>query len=318
MNLPRAQNNSMNETTQENSNPSSPINNQPVQTPLPSTPTAQKNRFPLVIVILGILLILCAVSAGAFFVLNNNAKKDVPITQVTPTVVMTTTSPSPTITTQNTNDFSPFATRNYQLSDKIFDKEPYPSEMTGIPDSDLVPISCSKWYQSNYNGTYGFYDDKTKKTFSPSNELLAIVTNALKTLPPQKQGGSLPTIPPNSIDAFWVCKTQAGQQYIEYESWAGGGGTSNISYIGSVASNNSVELTTSIPNDGAAYFGCRLPFQITKSNILYLGCGGGDGGAASASVYRVNLTQQSTASTRLIKCTIAANLEGTDSTIKCQ
>lgn len=45
-------------------------------------------------------------------------------------------------------------------------------------------------------------------------------------------------------------------------------------------------------SNGAPYFGCSSPTLLTKTNIMYLSCGGGDGPIGKSSIYKIDLNSQ--------------------------
>ena len=44
----------------------------------------------------------------------------------------------------------------------------------------------------------------------------------------------------------------------------------------------------------APYFGCSNPLQLTTKGILWLSCGGGDGGMGKSSIYKVDINNKTT------------------------
>lgn len=187
-----------------------------------------------------------------------------------------------------------YSKRQFDVNKNFFNTESYPNELIAIENKDLVGMKCSPEYVRQVGGEYTLGTNPESKLEDVS--LLGIITNLNKT------------IVNNYIAVFTMCDTENGMRIIEYETWSGGGGLGNTAYFGIVKDARDIEEITSIKNDGIPYFTCNRPLELTTSNILYYGCGGGDGGSGSASIYKIDLNNKT--STRIIKCDSSANPNG--------
>lgn len=184
--------------------------------------------------------------------------------------------------------------RQFDVNKNFFNTEPYPNELITIENKDLLGMKCLPEYVRQVGGEYTLGTDPEFELKDVS--LLGIINNLNKT------------VVDNYIAAFAVCDTENMMRIVEYEVWGGGGGSKNVAYFGVVNTSDNIETVTSIKNDGSAYFTCNNPLQLTVSNVLYYGCGGGDGGSGSASIYKIDLNKQLV--TRVIKCDSSTNPNG--------
>ncbi len=179
-------------------------------------------------------------------------------------------------------------TRYFNLTDNFFEKQKYPSEITSIPEELLISMACSPFY-SGWNGKYS-YNDETTTTSYPLTDptILSYIDSITKTYPDKQ------------VAEIMTCTPQSGKTIVLYSLGPCGGGCSGIPYVG-IANGLTVKEITSI-NEPWAYFGCRQPLQLTNTGIFYFQCGGGDGGGASASLYKLSLSSQTVA--KIIQCTL--------------
>ena len=71
--------------------------------------------------------------------------------------------------------------------------------------------------------------------------------------------------------------------------FAGGGGGWDAYVFQLIRSSSVPRKIAYIPFQNAAYWGCGTVYAITKYDIAYMECGGGDGGVSSTDLYQVNL-----------------------------
>lgn len=189
-----------------------------------------------------------------------------------------------------------YSKRQFDINSKFYLTQGYPSEVIDTKEDNLLGISCSQQYVRQMDKWYSDYDNKTE--LKDAN-LLRLIESASLDLKGSKT---------DSFIFFAFCAIENGGTIVKYEKWAGGGGSRNVVFFGVLNTSGSVEEVTNIKNDGMPYFTCNRPLQLTASNILYYGCGGGDGGSGSASIYKIDLNKKT--STRIIKCDSSANPNG--------
>ncbi len=196
-----------------------------------------------------------------------------------------------------------FSKRLFNPTDKLIENYGLPTILTNLKDSELIGINCSHYYEGDYNGGFVTYfgSSSSEGIKLTDEELLSFVRNN------------------PSISAISQCKTDSGETIIHYEVFAGGGGMGNVAYFGKLSASGTIQNKITIPNDGAPYFGCRNPYALTKNNIFYWGCGGGDGGFGQVSIYAINFSKATV--DKVTKCTSTANSSADDpvgtSTVVC-
>ncbi len=203
--------------------------------------------------------------------------------------------------TNTTTNSGRFSKRLFDPNGTIIETAPFPKEMTKISDSALVGLQCSGFYYNYGNG--GFLMETESGSKEMTDALLLDVASKHPT-----------------ISALSSCRTETGGTIVHYEIEAGAAGAGNTSSFFTLETDGSLKKISSISNDGAPYFICSRPYMLTDKNIVYWGCGGGDGGFGQSSVYAIDLNTSSTR--RVIKCTSTADSESADpggpSTVKCE
>lgn len=208
----------------------------------------------------------------------------------------------PTLMTPNTEHGNIFSKRLADTNAFFTEKISYPAEMITLTDSELMGISCSKHFDGDNNGKFFSYTENSSQI--PMTDPILLQVARLKP----------------DASAMMQCTTEGGQTVILYENFSGGGGSNTVSYFALWSKAGTLSDIANIPNDGAPYFTCSRPYMLTIRNILYWGCGGGDGGFGQSSIYAIDLNKSS--ARRLIKCTSTADSDlaepiGT-STVKCE
>ena len=168
--------------------------------------------------------------------------------------------------------------RLFDVSSKWIAGVKYPSEVTDVQEQNLIGLKCSAYYQSTDGVAYEALIDGDPQKLTDQT-LIGLI---------KKTGSNIG----KSVSAAFYCEPNEGAILYEYETQAGGGGTGNVAHINLVSADGSIEKVTEIPYDGAAYFACRKPLQLTSANIFYIECGGGDGGGGAASVYSIDLNDK--------------------------
>lgn len=167
-----------------------------------------------------------------------------------------------------------------------FDEErKYPESIRNIPVRDYAKLRCTPMFYFNYE-----YLDNPNDTALPilvSEDYKSAVDdeklNAFaKSLIVQIQKQETRRYP----SYITRCETDK-RDIVIYTIESGGGGTGNKVYVGYID-----ESPVVIPNEepySAAYFGCGDPILLTKSEKMYIRCGGGDGPAGNSSIIEVDL-----------------------------
>lgn len=189
-----------------------------------------------------------------------------------------------------------FSKRQFDISSKFYLTQNYPSELIDIKEDNLLGMNCSQQYVRQMDKWYSDYDNKIEVKDA---NLLRLIESA----PTELKGSKT-----DSFVFFNSCALENGGIIVKYEKWIGGGGFRNVAHFGIANASGNVEKIASIENDGAPYFTCNKPLQLTTSNVLYYSCGGGDGGSGSASIYKIDLNKKTI--TRIIKCDSSANPNG--------
>lgn len=238
---------------------------------VPPLPIKQNNNLLLMI---GGALLLILVGCGAYYAGLQQSKTTKHTSQ---TIVAQTPTHQPTAipSPSSSNGVNDFKLRYFSTSDTFFDKEAYPSELVNTPESSLTPLSCTSSYAAVENG-YITYDTDTKKQVPLTDASLLSQIQMLKSQYPGK-----------TVNEILACTPQLGKKIILYSLGPCGGGCSGMPYVG-VADDSGIHEAAKI-QDTIAYFSCDKPLQLTKNNDFYFECGGGDGPAASATIYKLSL-----------------------------
>ncbi len=213
--------------------------------------------------------------------------------------------PSPASSPSNISLLGNPIKRLYFPGEKIFTKMDYPIEMTGINDGDLHNLQCSPDYYRDYEKQHYTYqeDPRVAAVEMKDQNLYLLAEKAFEI--------------DLDADVYRACKVDDGRYILEYEKQGGGGGSNNKSIFGVLGTDKTFQKITEIPTDGSPYFGCYKTLQLTKSNILWYQCGGGDGGYGSVSVYKIDLSNKN--HTLVTKCEAISDPMDLDKTdMKCQ
>ena len=214
--------------------------------------------------------------------------------EVKPSQLPTQQSTSiPTTSADNTAS-NEFKVRYYNPNDIFFDKEKYPIEITDVQDSSLTQMSCTSNY-TGYGKDYTSYDESTRKSNPLTDKTLL---SDIQMLNKQYNG--------KTVSEILACVPQQGKRIVLYSLGPCGGGCSGIPYVG-VEDSTGIHQVSQIQNN-MAYFGCRQPLQLTKTNNFYFKCGGGDGPGASASIYNLSLNNLTV--TKVKECTAGIDEAG--------
>jgi len=269
---------------------------------------------PLILVLLIVTASILSSFATYFVVLTNQNAQSQMSYQQNPTVLPTQAVVSTPIQRTTTKSF---VKRQFDINKKIEISGgnfiDYPKEILSISENDLVAMRCSPYIWYGYNpDSYLYYDENvpagkitTKDTKILTDErLLKLINEAKKT------------VPSKTIGDIRFCDTEDSRTVFQYGTHAGGGGSQNVANFGIVNSDGTVRKITAIPNDGAPYFECRWPLQLTKSGLLYYECGGGDGFFGATSFYKINLIANTHSA--VLKCTSVGNDMGEPIKITCK
>lgn len=248
-------------------NPVEPLTQQ-VQHPVNN----QRRNLPI---ILGVLVLLFVVGVGAYYLGTKQNKPLASNITSTPTPTENAISQVTPIPTSTSNSVKEYKARYFNVTDNFWENIKYPTELTQIVESSLTPISCTSTY-SGYGKDYTSYDEKTQKSTPLTNALLL---NYIQTINKKYEG--------KTVSEIFACSPEQGKTVILYSLGPCGGGCSGIPYVGIVNGSDIQEAGTM--QEDMAYFGCRQPLQLTKDNIFYFKCGGGDGPGASTSIYKLSL-----------------------------
>lgn len=184
--------------------------------------------------------------------------------------------------------------RLFDVNAKIYDTQSIPEELIKYNEDELVPLSCSPAFSKNLDGDpYTIYDTNLKinRTLT-SPEVLGMISKIIDRRQAER------------LSLFAFCKTDDGRTIVSYEKVQGGGGSGNIMFYGWFDKSGSFHDIVSIPNYGVPYFGCSTAIQLTKSNLLYVMCGGSDLGG-SQSIHKIDLNSKT--ASQLLRCDINMN-----------
>lgn len=252
-------------------------------------------------IVLAIGLGLCLLLATFYILTLNNKIKDIAQNNnqaLTPSDNQTST-PTPIANPTSTN-VTNFPKRQFSLTEKLFEDREYPVELSSIPESDLVGMSCSKDYFSWSGNDYSYTDPKTNETTKLSDSRL--LTYLSKAEANHGKG---------NIISIAYCDIENGKTIVGYRAGPCGGGCAGIQHFSYADNAGNLTLMTKVqPQEEGAYYGCK-PAELTKNKILYLKCSG----EGTASVQKLDLTTNTY--TPVISCRYT-NYGEPDSTITCK
>ena len=256
--------------------------------------------FSLVILIL-VIFLLGAASAGGYY-LGTRAKSS----PEQPQAVSNTT---PSSTTAHVADLpisllGEYKKRFYDPAKVFTGKAPYPLELTSVSESDLSSLRCSPSFQrDDLNSRYIYYKDNSSDPLVMNDpKLIELAEKSFEV----DFGGEF----------YLACQVDDGRYILVYNKPSGGGGLENKIAFGVLSKDNVYEKITEIANDNIPYFGCSSPYQLTKTNILWYRCGGGDGAYSANSIYKIDINAKT--NNRLIKCETSDDLDKQGISEKCQ
>lgn len=275
--------------------------------PLPVDPNSNiKNIFLIAFVLIGFILF----GVGGYYLGTRNTQQTQPIqpkdqNQTYPSSTTTVFQPSPT---QTPITKAGYLKRQFDPTKKFFSTRDYPTEIINITDTQLVGMKCtagltcvSPYTECTYYPENADTSKPPSKTTDP--QLLNIIKEANKTIDKETVMGT----PTRDIEEVTSCEIDDGRQILRYKTGGGGGGAGSVDYIGVVSPSRTINKIASI-QENTAYFGCYQPLQLTKSNILYYQCGGGDGMGGSGSIYKIDL--QNKTALPLLQCTSLGDESG--------
>lgn len=175
--------------------------------------------------------------------------------------------------------------KNFQPDQDFVERYPYPDEIINLKDENLIAFSCDRTYTLQANGKYTYteFDEKATKPGSITFDNPAIVdyVTARNNNPPEGVAGL----------NIQTCLMEDDRTLLVYDSapnvTVGGGGVGADVNIGFFEGDNTA--TAKIPMGKGPYFHCSEILAVTKNNVVYAACGGGDGGYGARAIYRVGL-----------------------------
>lgn len=265
----------------------------------------QKGLAPIVIILLITLL------GGGYFIYQSQGKITTPSSQPTPQPFEPSSSAPVSISPAspyNPEEYTVwtyglplssegFKKRQFDINKKFFKSKNYPDEVINISEENLVGMKCTpRIFKSVGPSAIAELTEEKKE------KLLALIKEADKTIDKLDRFGN-----PAEIYEVTYCQTEDGRQILRYKISSGGGGGGGADYIGLVNPDNTIKRVAKIADNHFAYFGCYNPLQLTKDNILYYNCWGGDGPSGVASIYKISLNDSSVK--RLIDCKSGVDIE---------
>ena len=244
------------------------------------------NQHGGIVVILGILVVVIFASVGSYY-LGTQQNRPEQLSSVTPSD-SPSALPSETIVPKSTMtaavDTKKYLNRFFNPAESWFREggEKYPTELTQIESSGLIPLSCTPVMtatDSSGDIVYQYYNEETKLNDTLTDSVYLNYIDQLNKINTTKTT--------TQINEIVFCSTKEETAFIMYGLGPCGGGCSGIPYV-AVAKNSKVSEVGKI-EDNMAYFGCREPLQLTKDAIFYFRCGGGDGPSGSASIFKLSL-----------------------------
>jgi hypothetical protein len=190
---------------------------------------------------------------------------------------------------------STFSKRQFNTSENFLAEKPYPTEILKIGEEDLVDIGCGPALFCNTS--YGLksdchyplipslpFDDKNEATADLEGDLSVLVKQLEKTM-----NNAL-------LGTLQICTTKNKNYILLYRT---SDELRGPNYIGLLKQDGAVQRIATINETGLPYGGCEL-LQLTKSDILYYQCMGGDGPYYTKIIYKADLANKT--SSRLTKC----------------
>lgn len=243
------------------------------------------NHFALFTFIIACLLI--AGLYGYYFVQSKTISQTVQPTarpiSINPTSIVSF-SPTPVLPTSEPLSIKSFTKRHFDVTEKFFSTQSFPSTLLNMNENELISMRCTQWFEnvspSEDQTHFSYYNESLEKSVRLTDaQLLNLIQPANKTLP----SGS------GTISSIRGCETENGTYIVIYSLTRGGGGAGSDTYFAFANSDNSLQKITTIPSENGAYFACHQPLQLTKTNLLYYRCSGGEG--TMASIYEVDLNK---------------------------
>ncbi len=274
----------MEPTIQEPANESS-VNNPPspdVQNP-PNAPKIMNAKYKDLLLLLGVIVIGVILIVAAKIFADKTTPKQTPTTIMeAPTRPPSTPTPTPSL---NSAEVKNYKTRLFDVSDKFFKDEGYPAELTSVPETQLTPISCTKFY-TGYGKDYESYDDKTNIHTPLTDTTLLSYIGLLN----KKYEGK-------TVDNIMACNSQTNQTVIFYGLGPCGGGCDGVPYV-SIVKDSTVQEISKVPNDaGLPYYSCWKGLQLSNGIYFYFECSGGDVGGGNE-IFQLNLNNSTLSTIR--------------------
>ncbi len=280
-----------------------PLPTSPIPAPIHEKKSSKKN---VGLIIGGIILLLILIGFGAFY-FSSHQKKSMTLDKAK--YIESTATPIPTqVSTFSSSLPKEYKIRHFDITEDFApENEKYPTEITQASDDSLTPIYCTPNY-TKYGDKYTSSDETNKTITLDDLETL----NYIKTLEEKYKSED------RSVMEISTCAPKEDKIIILYSLGPCGGGCSGVPYVGIVNGEEIKEIAniSKLEDQGMAYFGCRQPLQLTKNNIFYFTCGGGDGPGSSASIYKLSLVTE--AVSRIETCNTSGTEDGNGSKTECK
>lgn len=255
--------------------------------------------------------IVCLFIIGIFavFLVNPSYVKE-PYKPYSSSTSFPSSTPSPTPYPFGNSDVfisSPLVKRNYdpnkQIEGRFQTINVYPpsfnSLLANISDNDLIGIKCAPWIGFYKTTGYTYYLNKEMLTLNDSH-ILSILDKVNSSV-----------MKDSIISGYFVCQTEDNRIIMNYSSYKYGQSQLDRTYhFMQIDSQSNLESITDIPLNG--WSSCNTPLVLTKNNILYYQCDGGDGTSGHYLFYKIDLNNKT--NQLLLQCDI--NTEEATST--CQ
>ncbi len=173
----------------------------------------------------------------------------------------------------------------------------YPPEILNLKDHELVEISCSKDYAQQPSGKYISYSNREKTELTDPR-----IKNHLEQ---------------NPLDVTEIswCNDHYNHILITYELHRGEYNHENEIHFSYLNQDNTIDLPATVFSEGFPYFTCSQPLALTKENILYYVCQGGNEALSRKSIYKINLTSRETK--KIYQCQSKSNQTQDQATVNC-
>ncbi len=183
--------------------------------------------------------------------------------------------PSPTI------DNRVYRAQSSQLTKKIFDTQAYPTELTSLTDDALVPIDCSMVFERNVGGNYTALAPESNQRLPLAESRLHQVLAAIR----EKVNSS-------EISAFQSCRTESGKEIVvvTVKAMDDETGSATLMRIGTYQNNQYQPAGTITNIDKLTNFSCPNLLLLTKTNIAYFECRGGETNITQAQVIKFDMS----------------------------